>query len=478
MTKIKTMQDNSLYHPLFDIISEAAEKIGCRCYVIGGYVRDCLLQRRSNDIDVVCDHGGIDLAHEVKRALGKHAKLSVFKNFGTAQVVYKGCEIEFVGARKESYRANSRKPIVENGSMEDDQKRRDFTINTMSISLNKSDYGKLIDPFGGINDLENKLIRTPTNPDKTFSDDPLRMLRAIRFATQLSFHIDEDTFEAINRNRNRINIVSAERITVEINKILLAAQPSTGFKLLDKCGLLEIILPEITALKGIDTRDGKRHKDIFLHSLSVVDNVAAENGNLYLRWAALLHDIGKAGTKHFDEKTGWTFHNHDFAGEKMVPKIFKRLKLPLNENMRYVQKIVGLHMRPIALVENNVTDSAVRRLLFEAGDDIDDLMLLCKADITTRNESKQKTYRDNLRLVEQKLKDIEQKDHVRNFKPPIDGMEIMRVFNIQPGNQVGMIKSTIKNAILDGKIPNEYGAAFELMLAEGAKLGLYPKSGT
>lgn len=488
--KMQDTKDLSWEHPVFKVISEAARHCGCRCYVIGGYVRDFLLKRKSVDIDIVCTGGqgqsadtgnsadgprcGIMLAKEVRSALGKQARLSVFKNFGTAQVAYKGLEIEFVGARKESYRSDSRKPIVENGTLEDDQNRRDFTINALAISLNADDYGTLADPFGGVRDLENKLIRTPLDPDITFSDDPLRMFRAIRFASQLDFRIEDSTFDAISRNRERMSILSAERITSELNKIILSEHPSRGFIMLDKAGLLELVLPEMTALKGTEVISGKGHKDVFLHSLAVLDNVAAASGNPYLRWAALLHDTGKAVTKHFDEKNGWTFRNHDYIGTKIVFRIFKRLKLPLNENLRYVQKIVGLHMRPIVLVEDKVTDSAVRRLLFEAGNDIEDLMILCKADITTKNENKQKQYRENLSLVEQKLKDIEQKDHVRNFQPPVDGAEIMKVFNLPPCAAVGTIKSAIKDAILDGKIPNDHEAAYRLMIEEGAKLGLAP----
>ena len=456
----------SLNHPIFGKISECADKLNLPCFVIGGFVRDLILKRESNDIDVVVLGSGIEMATELKNTLGKGAYLSVFKNFGTAQVRYKDIEIEFVGARKESYRRESRKPIVEDGTLEDDQNRRDFTINAMAICLNKDRFGELVDPFNGVRDIELKIIRTPLDPDITFSDDPLRMLRCIRFATRFKFSIEQQTFEALRTNRERISIISQERITEELNKILLTDKPSIGFMLLDKCGLLDIILPEVSALKGIETINGKAHKDVFYHTLQVLDSLATKSDKLWLRWAALLHDIGKPATKKFDEKIGWTFYNHNFIGEKIVGKMFKRLKLPLSEDLKYVQKIVNLHMRPIALVEDEITDSAVRRLLFEAGDDIDDLMMLCEADITSKNEEKVKRFTQNLHIVRQKLKDIEEKDHVRNFQPPISGEEIMQIFGLTPCAKVGEIKNAIKNAILDGVIPNDYDAAYKFMMEQ------------
>ena len=462
----------SLNHPIFKKISECADKLNLPCFVIGGFVRDLILKRESNDIDVVVLGSGIEMATELKKTLGKGAYLSVFKNFGTAQVKYKDIEIEFVGARKESYRSDSRKPIVENGTLEDDQNRRDFTINAMAICLNKDRFGELVDPFNGVRDIELKIIRTPLDPDITFSDDPLRMLRCIRFATRFKFSIEQCTFEALSTNKERISIISQERITEELNKILLTERPSIGFMLLEKCGLLDIILPEVAVLKGIETVNGKSHKDVFLHTLQVLDSVAQKSDKLWLRWAALLHDIGKPATKKFDEKIGWTFYNHNFIGEKITGRMFKRLKLPLSEDLRYVQKMVNLHMRPIALVEEEITDSAVRRLLFEAGDDIDDLMALCEADITSKNEEKVKRYTQNLMIVRQKLKDIEEKDHVRNFQPPISGEEIMQTFNLKPCAQVGEIKNAIKNAILDGIIPNDYDAAKEYMFGVAKQLGI------
>lgn len=463
-----------LNHPIFQKISDCADKLNLPCFVIGGFVRDLILKRESNDIDVVVLGSGIEMATELKNTLGKGAYLSVFKNFGTAQVKYKDIEIEFVGARKESYRSDSRKPIVENGTLEDDQNRRDFTINAMAICLNKDRFGELVDPFNGVQDIELKIIRTPLEPNITFSDDPLRMLRCIRFATRFRFSIEQYTFEALGANKERLSIISQERITEELNKILLTEKPSIGFKLLDQCGILDIVLPEVSALKGIETINGKAHKDVFLHTLQVLDSLAAKSDNLWLRWAALLHDIGKPTTKKFDEKIGWTFYNHNYIGEKIVGRMFKRLKLPLSEDLKYVQKIVNLHMRPIALVEDEITDSAVRRLLFEAGDDIDDLMMLCEADITSKNEEKVKRYTQNLMLVRQKLKDIEEKDHVRNFQPPISGEEIMQIFGLAPCAKVGEIKSAIKNAILDGVIPNDYDAAKEFMFSYARELGIEP----
>ncbi|NDP19455.1 MAG: HD domain-containing protein [Paludibacter sp.] len=461
-----------LQDKIFEIISESADEQKQECYVIGGFVRDIFLKRPSKDIDVVVVGSGIELAEKVTQKLGRKAKLTIFKNFGTAQVKLRDLEVEFVGARKESYQRDSRNPIVENGTLEDDQNRRDFTINAMALCLNKDRFGELVDPFGGLDDLKNFVIRTPLSPDITFSDDPLRMMRGIRFAAQLGFFLESSTFEAIARNKERIEIISKERIADELNKIMLSRKPSVGFILLEKTGLLELIFPELLALKGAETKDGVGHKDNFYHTLAVLDGLCEQTDNLWLRWAGLLHDIGKPRTKRFDARLGWTFHNHNFVGEKMIPEIFRKMKLPTNEKMKYVQKIVTLHMRPIVLSEDEVTDSAIRRLLFDAGDDIDDLMKLCEADITSKNPEKVKRFRSNFQLVRQKLKEIEEKDRVRNFQPPISGQEIMESFNLPASSIVGEIKMKIKDAILDGIIPNEYQAAKEYMMLLAKELGV------
>ncbi len=467
--------EKKMAQPIFHIVGGIADDLQRECYVVGGYVRDIMLGRPTSDIDFVTVGSGIEVARAVHERLGKKkSTLSVFKTYGTAQVKARGMELEFVGARRESYRRDSRNPIVEDGTLDDDQKRRDFTINAMAISVNADTYGKLLDPFDGIGDLRRKIVRTPLNPDITFSDDPLRMMRAVRFATQLNFDIFPETLEAIQRNAQRIKIITKERIADELFKIIRSSDPSRGFTLLDECGLLSLIFPELAALKGIDTSHGRGHKDNFLHTLKVLDNVAAQSDNEWLRWAAVMHDIGKPITKHWDEKQGWTFHNHNFIGEKMVPKIFGKMKFPLNEHMKYVKKLVGLHMRPIAIVDDEVTDSAVRRLLFDAGDDIDDLMLLCSADITSKNTEKVKRYRDNFLLVKQKLVDIEEKDRIRNFQPPIGGEEIMKIFGLPPSKPVGEIKDAIKDAILDGKIANDRRQAYAFMLQKAAELGLSP----
>ena len=498
-----TVTQGFLDHRIFSIISDIAEKKGVRAFVIGGYVRDCFLGCPSKDIDIVVEGSGIELAEAVGEAV--HSNVSVFRNFGTAMLRYRGIEVEFVGARKESYRRNSRKPIVENGTLEDDQRRRDFTINAMAFSLQKEDYGAIIDPFGGIRDLRDGIIRTPLDPDTTYSDDPLRMVRAIRFATRLTtpeheFRIVPESLESIARNKERMVILSKERITEELNKILVCSRPSIGFRLMDSTGLLEYVLPQLSRLKGTETVDGKGHKENFSHTLEVVDNVSElENSliaagelkdrifidnvetetvrtspNLWLRWAALLHDIGKPATKRYDPKVGWTFHGHEVVGARMVPKIFQSMKMPLNEKMKYVQKLVGLHLRPIALVTEEVTDSAVRRLLFDAGNDIDDLMVLCKADITSKNPRKVERLKKNFDIVKEKLVEVEAKDAIRNFKNPIRGEYIMETFGIPPGKPVGIIQEHVKNAILDGVIENSFADADRLMREKAASMGLYP----
>ena len=451
--------------PILHLVGEEADRLGLECYVIGGYVRDIFLHRDSTDIDVVVVGSGIDLAQAVAKRLGKGAHLSVFKTYGTAQVKRGKIELEFVGARRESYQHDSRNPIVEDGTLEDDQNRRDFTINAMAVCLNQERYGELLDPFGGIHDMNECTIRTPLDPDITYSDDPLRMMRAIRFATQLGFYLDRETFESIERNAGRIKIITKERIVEELNKIMLSRKPSVGWILLDKTGLLPLIFPELSALKGVETKDGKGHKDVFYHTLQVLDNLAQQSdNNLWIRWAALLHDIGKPKSKAWDDHAGWTFRNHNYLGAKMIPRIFKTMKMPQNEKMQYVIKMVDLHMRPINLIEDTVTDSAVRRLLFEAGDDIDDLMLLCDADITSKNEEKVRRFHKNYELVRQKMIELEEKDRIRNFQPPVRGEEIMQLLNLEPCARVGELKNAIKDAILDGIIPNEYEAAKAYLL--------------
>ena len=457
---------------IFHLISSVADDLGLECYVVGGYVRDIFLERPSNDIDVVVVGSGIEVASALKQRLGRKAHLSVFRNFGTAQVKYRDTEVEFVGARKESYSHDSRKPIVENGTLEDDQNRRDFTINAMAICLNKEYFGELVDPFYGIEDLEDGIIRTPLDPDITFSDDPLRMMRCVRFATQLRFMIEEETFDALVRNAERIKIVSGERIKDELNKIMMCPQPSRGIVDLYRCGLLQLILPELTALDVVETREGRAHKNNFYHTLEVLDNVSKKSDNLRLRWAALLHDVGKPRSKRWDASAGWTFHNHNFIGAKMVPQIFRRMSLPLDMKMKYVKKLVDLHMRPIVIADEIVTDSAVRRLMNDAGDDIDDLMLLCEADITSKNEARKKMFLENFRMVREKLADLKVKDYRRVLQPVIDGDEIMQLFHLPPSREVGVLKQHMKDAVLDNRVENEREPLMALLMEKAKEMGL------
>ena len=464
---------------IFHKIGEVADEMGVECYLVGGYVRDIFLERPTNDIDVVVVGSGIEVAQALQKALGKNEKtgrwrahLAVYRNFGTAQIKFYDTEVEFVGARRESYDRGSRKPVVEDGTLEDDQNRRDFTINAMAVCLNKARFGELVDPFDGIYDLEDGIIRTPLDPDITFSDDPLRMMRCVRFSAQLKFFIDEETFDALGRNAERIKIVSGERIADELNKIMKTDQPSRGFVELHRCGLLQLIIPELAALDIVETRNGKAHKNNFYHTLEVVDNVAKRSDNLWLRWAALFHDVGKTRSKRWEPAIGWTFHNHNFIGEKMIPEICRRMKLPMNEKMKYVQKLVSLHMRPIVIADDVVTDSAVRRLLFEAGDDIDDLMTLCEADITSKNEVRKKRFLENFRMVREKLTDLKERDYKRLLQPVIDGNEIMQMFNLQPSREVGVLKQYLKDAVLDNRVANEREPLMELLMKKAAEMGL------
>ena len=457
---------------IFYLIGEAADELHLDCYVVGGYVRDIFLERPSNDIDVVVVGSGIKVADALRRKLGRKAHISVFKNFGTAQVKYKDLEVEFVGARRESYSHDSRKPIVEDGTLEDDQNRRDFTINAMAIQLNKAHFGELVDPFGGIEDLEDGIIRTPLDPDITFSDDPLRMMRCVRFATQLKFFIEDETFEALTRNADRLKIISGERICDELNKIMKSAQPSRGFVDLQRSGLLNLILPELAALDIVETKNGRAHKNNFYHTLEVLDNVAKKSDNLWLRWAALLHDIGKTRSKRWDPALGWTFHNHNFLGAKMVPEIFRRLKEPMDMKMKYVQKLVDLHMRPIVIADEVVTDSAVRRLVNDAGDDIDDLMMLCEADITSKNQVRKRQFLENFRMVREKIADLKERDYKRLLQPVIDGNEIMEMFHLKPCREVGALKQCLKDAVLDNKVENEREPLMQLLMKKAEEMGL------
>lgn len=457
---------------IFHLIGEAADELHLDCYVVGGYVRDIFLERPSNDIDVVVVGSGIKVADALRRKLGRKAHISVFKNFGTAQVKYKDLEVEFVGARRESYSHDSRKPIVEDGTLEDDQNRRDFTINAMAIQLNKAHFGELVDPFGGIEDLEDGIIRTPLDPDITFSDDPLRMMRCVRFATQLKFFIEDETFEALTRNADRLKIISGERICDELNKIMKSAQPSRGFVDLQRSGLLNLILPELAALDIVETKNGRAHKNNFYHTLEVLDNVAKKSDNLWLRWAALLHDIGKTRSKRWDPALGWTFHNHNFLGAKMVPEIFRCLKEPMDMKMKYVQKLVDLHMRPIVIADEVVTDSAVRRLLNDAGDDIDDLMTLCEADITSKNQVRKRQFLENFRMVREKIADLKERDYKRLLQPVIDGNEIMEMFHLKPCREVGALKQCLKDAVLDNKVENEREPLMQLLMKKAEEMGL------